>query len=135
MPLPEFIGPALSVVSPAALVLVIMRCFPLVARAVVVLLAGVAAIVTTSRERRAACIKVLSLLSRQSESEPAEPLAEPVEHQGGTRHPDRRAPRLRHDAGSGQQGEEGKPVVAVETAGGCLDSVAHDGSLPRIEDR
>ena len=85
MPLPEFIGPALSVVSPAALVLVIMRCFPLVARAVVVLLAGVAAIVTTSRERRAACIKVLSLLSRQSESEPAEPLAEPVEHQGGTR--------------------------------------------------
>lgn len=104
MSLPEYVVPALSIAGPAALVFVIMRCFPLVARAVVVLLAGIAVIVTTDKERRAACLKVLSLLGRQSGSEPAKPLGDPVEHQGGTRRPDRRPPRLRHDAGSGQQG-------------------------------
>jgi hypothetical protein len=73
MPLPEFVTPVLSIAGPAALVFVVMRYFPHVARAVVVLLAGIAAIVTTSKERREASIRVLDVLSRESDSEPAKP--------------------------------------------------------------
>ena len=54
MSLPEFVTPVLSIAGPAALVFVIMRCIPHVARSVVVLLAAVVAIVTTDPKRRAA---------------------------------------------------------------------------------
>jgi hypothetical protein len=63
--LPEFVTPVLSITGPSALVFVIMRCFPHTARAVVVLLAGIVAIVTRDPERRAACHKVLDTLTRR----------------------------------------------------------------------
>ena len=40
MSLPEFVTPVLGIAGPAALVFVIMRCFPHIARAVVLLLGG-----------------------------------------------------------------------------------------------
>ena len=49
MSLPEYVVPVISIAGPVALVFVILRCFPHVARAVVVLLAGIAAIVTTTK--------------------------------------------------------------------------------------
>jgi hypothetical protein len=64
MPLPEFVTPVLSIAGPAALVFVIMRYFPNAARAVVLLLAGIVAIVTRDPERRAASHKVLDTLTR-----------------------------------------------------------------------
>ena len=72
MSLPEYVVPVISIAGPVALVFVILRCFPHVARAVVVLLAGIAAIVTTSKERREASIRVLDVLSRQGETPPGE---------------------------------------------------------------
>ena len=72
MPLPEFVTPVLSIAGPAALAFVIMRCFPPVARAVVVLLAGVAAIVTRDPKRRAACLKVLDKFDQGVPEEKAE---------------------------------------------------------------
>ncbi len=64
MSLPEFVTPVLSIAGPPALVFVIMRCFPHTARAVVLLLAGIVAIVTRDPKRRAACHKVLDTLTR-----------------------------------------------------------------------
>jgi hypothetical protein len=64
MSLPEFVTPVLSVAGPAALVFVIMRYFPHAARAVMMLLAGIVAIVTRDPERRAASHKVLDTLTR-----------------------------------------------------------------------
>jgi hypothetical protein len=72
MSLPEFVTPVLSIAGPAALLYVIMRYFPLVARAVVVLLAGIAAIVTTDSTRRTACLKVLDALGRPDDILPEE---------------------------------------------------------------
>lgn len=89
MSLPQFIAPVLSIAGPAALVLVVLRCFPLVARAVALLVASIAAIVTTSKERREASIRVLDVLSREGDSEPAKPLGDAIEQQGGTRRADR----------------------------------------------
>jgi hypothetical protein len=72
MLLSEYVVPVLSIAGPAALVFVILRCFPLVARAVVVLIAGVAAIVTRDPKRRAACFKVLDKLSQGTPGEKVE---------------------------------------------------------------
>ena len=72
MSLPPFAAPVLSIAGPAALVFVILRYFPHVARAVVLLLAGIVAIVTRDPERRAASHKVLDSLTRP-ESEPVPP--------------------------------------------------------------
>lgn len=88
MSLPQFAAPVLSIAGPAALVFVVLRCFPMVARAVVVLLAGIAAIVTTSSERRAASIKVLDALGHSPRSEPAKPPGNVVDQQDGTRRAD-----------------------------------------------
>jgi hypothetical protein len=65
MSLPEYVAPVLDVAGTPALIFVIMRCFPHTAHAVVVLLAGIAAIVTRDPKRRAACHKVLDTLTRQ----------------------------------------------------------------------
>ena len=65
MSLPEFVTLVLSIAGPAALVFVIMRCFPHTTRAVVLLLAGIVAIVTRDPERRASCHKVLDTLTRR----------------------------------------------------------------------
>jgi hypothetical protein len=89
MSLPEFITPMLSIAGPAALVFVILRCFPLVARAVVVLLAGIAAIVTADKDRRAASIKVLDALGHPPRSDQAKPPGDAVDQQDGTRRADR----------------------------------------------
>ncbi len=64
MSLPEFVTPVLSIAGPSALVFVIMRYFPHAARAVMLLLAGIVAIVTRDPERRAASHKVLDTLTR-----------------------------------------------------------------------
>jgi hypothetical protein len=108
MPLPEYVVPVISIAGPVALVFVILRCFPHVARAVVVLLAGIAAIVTTSKERREASIKVLDALGHPSRSEPIVSLRSPEHSQfarfrwyrvraysafsGGTTAPQKKAP-------------------------------------------
>jgi len=70
MSLPEFVTPVLSIAGPAPLVFVIMRCFPHVARAAVVLLAGVIAVMTGNAERREACHKVLDTLTRRDGEPP-----------------------------------------------------------------
>jgi hypothetical protein len=67
MALPEFVAPVLSVAGPVALLLVILRCLPCVARAVVVLVAGLVAIATKDGKRRAACHKVLDTLTRKDD--------------------------------------------------------------------
>jgi len=72
MSLPEFVTPVLSIAGPPALVFVIMRCFPHTARAVVLLLAGVVAIVTRDPKRRASCHKVLDALTRREAPLPTE---------------------------------------------------------------
>jgi hypothetical protein len=70
MSLPEFVTPVLSIAGPAALVFEIMRCFPHTARAVVLLLAGIVAVVTRDPKRRAACHKVLDTLTRPDSRPP-----------------------------------------------------------------
>lgn len=65
MSLPELVTPVLSSTGPAALVFVVLRCFPHTVRAVVVPLAGVVVIVTRDPKRRAACHKVLDTLTRR----------------------------------------------------------------------
>jgi hypothetical protein len=73
MDLPEVVMPVLSVAGPVALALVIMRCFPHIARAVVVLVAGIVAVVTKDGKRRAACYKVLDKLTGKDTEPPALP--------------------------------------------------------------
>jgi hypothetical protein len=51
MPLPEYVAPVLAVAGMPALIFVIMRSFPNTARAVVLLLAGIVAIVTSDDRR------------------------------------------------------------------------------------
>jgi hypothetical protein len=80
--------PVLSIAGPAALVFVIMRCFPHVTRAVVVLAAGLGAIVTRDPKRRAACLKVLGTLSHQDGDPPGE---QPGTLPAGVRQAPRRA--------------------------------------------
>jgi hypothetical protein len=64
MPLPEYVAPVFAVAGLPALIFVIMKGFPHAARAVVLLLAGVVAIVTRNQERRGACLKILDTLTR-----------------------------------------------------------------------
>ena len=78
MSLPEFVTPVLSIAGPAALVFVVMRCFPHTARAVVVLLAGIVAIVTRDTKRRASCHKVLDTLTRRDSKPPPALTSRPV---------------------------------------------------------
>jgi hypothetical protein len=89
MALTEYFAPVLSIAGHAALVFVVLRCFPLVARAVVVLLAGIAAIVTTDKERREASIKVLDALRDPSRSASAKPLGDAVDRRDDTHRPHR----------------------------------------------
>ncbi len=65
MSLPEFITPVLAVAGLPALLFVIMRGIPYATRAVVLLLAGIVAIVTRDPERRKSCHEVLDALTRQ----------------------------------------------------------------------
>ena len=65
MSLPEFVAPVLSIAGPAAVVFVILRLFPRVADAVVVLLAGIVAIVTHDKDRRESCHEVLDKVTRK----------------------------------------------------------------------
>ena len=87
MSLPEFVTPVLSIAGPAALVYVVMRYFPNAARAVVLLLAGIVAIVTRDPERRAASHKVLDTLTRLDDKpQPPEiPASVPRNHQGSVK--------------------------------------------------
>jgi hypothetical protein len=73
MPLPEYVAPVLAVAGVPALVFVIMRSFPHTARAVVLLLAGIVAIVTSDDKRRATCQKVLDTLTRRDGDPPSLP--------------------------------------------------------------
>ena len=73
MPLPEFVTPVLSIAGPAALVFVILRSFPQAARAVVVLVAGIVAIVTRDKERRESCHAVLDKVTRHDAGPPRPP--------------------------------------------------------------
>jgi hypothetical protein len=66
MSLPEIVAPVLSVAGPAALVLVVLRCFPIVTRAIVTLVAGLAAVLSNDDKRREASIRVLDVLTRKS---------------------------------------------------------------------
>lgn len=70
MPPTEFVTPILSVARLPALIFVIMLCFPHAARALVLLLAGIVAIVTRDAKRRAACHKVLDTLTRRDSKPP-----------------------------------------------------------------
>jgi hypothetical protein len=67
MPSPEYLAPVLTVVGLPALIFMVMRNFPQAARGVVLLLAGVIAIMTRDPKRRAACYKVLNTITRQDE--------------------------------------------------------------------
>jgi len=71
VPLPEYVVPVLSVAGPGALALVVLRFFPSAARALVVLLAGVVAIVTRDPKRRSACFRVLDKLSQDTPGQKA----------------------------------------------------------------
>jgi hypothetical protein len=71
MALPEFVTPVLSIAGPVALVYVILRCFPHAARAVVVLLAGIVAVVTRDEQRGKRCLEVLRVLrGRDRDNQP-----------------------------------------------------------------
>jgi hypothetical protein len=63
---PEFVTPVLTVVGVPALIFVILRSLPRVANAVVVVLAGIIAIVTHDKDRRDSCHKVLDRVTRSS---------------------------------------------------------------------
>jgi hypothetical protein len=76
MTLPEYVAPILAVVGTPALIIVIMRGFPNAARAVVILVAGIVAIVTRDTERRAACHKVLDTLTHRNDLYPPKRLRE-----------------------------------------------------------
>lgn len=65
MPLPEYIVPMISVAGPAALIFVILCRFPSATRAIVTLVAGLAAVLSKDKDRREASIRVLDVLSRQ----------------------------------------------------------------------
>lgn len=65
MALLDLAAPVVTVAGSTALVYVILRNFPRVAHAVLVLLAGVIAIATRNKERRESCQKVLDALAHQ----------------------------------------------------------------------
>lgn len=65
--------PVLAVTGPFAFVLLIMRGLPHAARGVMMLVAGITAIVTTQAERRAACIAIVDKVTRRDSVPPACP--------------------------------------------------------------
>lgn len=75
MALSEYVTPVLAVVGVPALLLVILRYSPQVARAVVVLLAGIVAIVTRDKERRESCHGVLDKVTRHDAGSSRRPRA------------------------------------------------------------
>lgn len=93
MPPTEFITPVLSVARPLAFTFVVMRCFPRTARAVVVMLAVIVAIVTTNAERRAAYHKIVdALMRRDSKPRPDTPSGWVVLGADNEAHPRRSEP-------------------------------------------
>jgi len=68
-----FVIPTLAFAGPVALALIMARSFPHAARAVMVLLAGVVAIVTRDHERRVACLAVLDKVTRRDSGPPVRP--------------------------------------------------------------
>lgn len=72
MALPEYVAPVLAVAGLPALIFMIMRGFPHAARGVVLLLAGVVAIVTKDPKRRAACYRVLGAITRKDTKPPTQ---------------------------------------------------------------
>src|SRR4051812_1378231 len=64
MALPEYVAPVLTLVGVPALILVILRSSPQAARAMVVLVAGIVAIVTRDKDRRESCHEVLEKVTR-----------------------------------------------------------------------
>jgi hypothetical protein len=73
----EFI-PVLAVTGPFAFALLIMRGLPHAARGVMLLVAGITAIVTTQKERRAACIAIVDKVTRRDSGPPAWPRLRPI---------------------------------------------------------
>jgi hypothetical protein len=94
MSLPEYVVPVIGIAGPTTLIFVILCRFPHVARAVVVLLAGIAAIVTSDKERREACLKMLDALGRPGSTRSEEKAGTPP---NGVR-------RSRRRKGSGREG-------------------------------
>jgi hypothetical protein len=70
MALPEFVTPAIAVVGTPALIYGIVRSSQHAVRAVVLLLAGVVAIVTRDPKRRVACIAIVDKMTRRDAGPP-----------------------------------------------------------------
>jgi hypothetical protein len=75
MVLPEYVTPVLTVVGVPALVFVILRSFPPAARAAMVLVAGIVAIVTRDKDRRESCHEVLDKVTRNDAAPSSRPRA------------------------------------------------------------
>lgn len=73
----EFI-PVLAVTGPLALALFIMRGLPHAACGLMLLVAGITAIVTTQAERRAACVAIVDKVTRPDSGPPAWPRRRPI---------------------------------------------------------
>ncbi len=95
MALPEFVTPVLAVVGTPALAYAIARSFPHAARAVVVLVAGIVAILTRDENRGKRCLEVLRILrGRDSPEQPPDGYGVPMGELRGSS-PARRPPRSR----------------------------------------
>lgn len=74
MPLPEFVTPVLAVAGTPALAYAVARSFPHAARAVVVLVAGIVAVLTRDENRGKRCLEVLDKVTRRdSTAAPEQP--------------------------------------------------------------
>jgi hypothetical protein len=78
--------PILAVTGPFAFALVVVRGLPHAARALMVLVAGLTAIVASNSERREACLEVLDKVTRQ-DSKPAPHLRQPRRSRRSPAHP------------------------------------------------
>jgi len=70
MSLPEFVVPVLSTVGPVGLAYLIMRNFPQVTRALLLVLATIVAIFARDEKRRQCGLDVLDKLTRGRDSDP-----------------------------------------------------------------
>lgn len=71
MPAAEYLAPVLTIAGLPALIFMIMRSFPHAARSVVVLLAGIAAVMTRDEQRGKRCLEVLRVLrGRDRDNQP-----------------------------------------------------------------
>ena len=75
MALPVYVTPVLTVIGVPALVFVILRSFPQAARAALVLVAGIVAIVSRDKDRRESCHAVLDKVTRHDADPPRQPRA------------------------------------------------------------